>query len=63
MSRYVRVRDREETELAEADRLAHRLYGPDEQKWPESAVSDYLGVLATIHGEYPGNHRHPKAVA
>ncbi|GHH58087.1 hypothetical protein [Streptomyces candidus] len=61
MSRYLRVRDLEESELAEADRLAHRLYGPDEKKWPEAAISDYLGVLATIHGQHTGKPRKPKA--
>jgi hypothetical protein len=61
MSRYIRVADREESEIADADRMAHRLYGPDETTWPEAAISDYLGVLATIHGQHTGKPRKSKA--
>ncbi|MCX5202415.1 hypothetical protein OG897_13280 [Streptomyces sp. NBC_00237] len=57
MSRYRRIADREESEIAEADRLAHRLYGPDEDIWPEHAVSGYLDTLASIAARYPYNHR------
>lgn len=52
MSDDIRPEDREEAELAEADRLAHCLYGPDEDIWPEQARSGYFDTLLSIHAWY-----------
>lgn len=56
MSRYRRVRDREEIELAEVDQLAHRKFGRDETRWTPSQWAAYLDSIATVHADYPRNH-------
>lgn len=63
MSRYLRVRDLEEAELAEVDRLAHKRYGCDESKWRHDQRQSYIEAIAAIHAEHRRYHREYKEAA
>lgn len=57
MSQYRRIADREESDLAAADLLAHKRFGRDESAWTDAQWREYADAISTIHADYPYNHR------